>query len=208
MVFDGKALPNRYDPYQIKGKLDEFITDYFSEQKKLPVNNRYSNTKLVLGFIATLATIYAHGYEYVYNKPFPHNYQILLVCVVMYVLHSYFAFNFAYQYVDYCVCGDIYFTCNPKVGGRQQVKGLGHVKEFSVESTMAKFSPIYQTWVYVYLETECKLSPKEKWTLKRPKYFVLKLDSDVKDFFNAEGYLLEKPVSEFANRLLEAMDKS
>lgn len=115
MVFDGRPLPNRYDPYQIKGKLDEYITDYLSEQRHFPVNNRYSNMKIALGAIATLFTIYAHVFEYIYNKPFPQNYYVLLVCVPLYLLHSYFLFNFIYQYVDYFVCGNIFFTCNPTV---------------------------------------------------------------------------------------------
>jgi hypothetical protein len=83
MVADDKPLPNLYDPFQIKGKLDERIIAYLSEDKHFPINNRYSNTKLLLGFFATLATVWAHLYEYIYNKPFPLNYNVVFVCVLM-----------------------------------------------------------------------------------------------------------------------------
>lgn len=197
MVVDDKPLPNRYDPYQIKGKLDEYITDYLSEQRHFPVNNRYSNLKLALGLIATCATVWAHIYEYIYNKPFPQNYAVLFVCVVIY-----FAFNFAYQYVDYLLCGDIYFTSNP------DKTELAHVTEFSIESTIPRFSPMYKTVVYLYLKSDVELNKAEKWEKRSGTYRKLKIEVNVENFFNAEGYLIPKPVTDLADRLLKAMQKA
>jgi hypothetical protein len=197
MVVDDKPLPNRYDPYQIKGKLDEYIIDYLSKQRDFPVNNRYSNTKIVLGLLATCATIWAHIYEYIYNKPFPANYLTLLVCVIIY-----FTFNFAYQYVDYLVCGDIYFTSNPST------PEYAHIAEFSIESTIPRFTPIYKTAVYLYLKSAVALSKTEKWNTDSGTYRVLRIDVNVETFFNSEGYLIPKPVTDLADRLLKAMQKA
>lgn len=196
MVVDDKPLPNRYDPYQIKGKLDEFIIDYLTEKRHFPVNNRYSNIKLVLGFIATCATVWAHIYEYIFNLPFPLNYNTLLVCVVIY-----FAFNISYQYVDYLVCGDIYFTCNPSNTEHQ------HIAEFSIESTMPKFSPVYKTVIYLYLKKQEELTKSEQWERRSDTYRVLRVETTVDKYFNAEGYLLHEPARALADRLLKAMQK-
>ena len=105
-----KPLSNRYDPYVMKGKLDEFISHFLSNQLYFPENNSFSNKKLVLGFVATLFTIYAHVYEYIYQAPFPKNYNILLICCV-----CYFILNFSFQIIDYWIQGDIFFSTNPTV---------------------------------------------------------------------------------------------
>ena len=103
-----KPLTNRYDPFVMKGKLDEFITHFLSNRLYFPENNSFSNKKLIIGFIATFFTIYAHVYEYLYLAPFPKNYNILLICCV-----CYFILNFSFQIIDYWVQGDIFFSTNP-----------------------------------------------------------------------------------------------
>jgi hypothetical protein len=40
-MVDNKPLANRYDPYQIKGKVDEYITDYMEKRGKLTEDHKY-----------------------------------------------------------------------------------------------------------------------------------------------------------------------
>lgn len=85
---------------------------------------------------------------------------------------------------------------------------MSHVAEFSIDSEMQKFSPVYRVVVYVYLKESCKLSRNEKWAAKSSTCQVLKVDVDIKDYFNAEGYLQEKTTAELADRFIKAMAKA
>ena len=55
----------------MKAKIDEAITDHMINQKQAKQNNTFSNVKITLAAIGTMATLYAYGFEYLYDKPFP-----------------------------------------------------------------------------------------------------------------------------------------
>jgi hypothetical protein len=175
-----KPVPNRYDPYQLKAKVDELLIGYLTKHKQLRVNNRYSNYKLSLGFIATLFCVVAHVYEY-YYKPFPQDYTVLAVCVA-----GYFLFSFTYQYVDYWVSGDIFFTTCPSNAP------LNVFAEVSLSSTIPRFSELYELTVFT------KLKGSNKFESSVTKTSVGKL-------FTAEGRLIGDNATALVDQVLKQL---
>ena len=189
-----KPLNNRYDPYVAKGKLDDYISNYLKSSKNLPQNFRYSNMKLALGSLATLFTVVAHAYEYVYDAHFPKDYWVVFVCVV-----SYFVLNGVYQIVDYLVEGDIFYTCKPNNSK------YSHIGEFSFSSVIPKFSEYYQLTVYIKLKQPVQLSGDWKKT-KDLSGFIYQEES-IGAFFTEEGKMIYGNVTQFVEKAWEFMLK-
>mmetsp|Transcript_32946 Transcript_32946/g.57751 ORF Transcript_32946/g.57751 Transcript_32946/m.57751 type:complete len:183 (-) Transcript_32946:2944-3492(-) len=178
-----KPVPNRYDPYQLKAKVDEVMVTSLTKTHKLSFNQRYSNYKLLLGFIATCFCVFAHVYEYFF-VPFPKDYVVLCVCVA-----GYFLFNFAYQYVDYWVAGDIFFSTKP-------VKPtLNKYEEVSFSSTMPRFSEFYELTLFTKLKGSSKFDSK-------------KISTSVAELFTEEGRLLNDRVATLADDALRQLSQN
>merc|ERR1712151_428927 len=75
-----KEIPiNKYSIYEIKSAIDTKITEYL-ENQKFQENHFLSNVKLTMGTICLIFTAVA----YLNNKPFPDNYNIILVSTIGY----------------------------------------------------------------------------------------------------------------------------
>lgn len=176
-------MPNRYDPFQLKAKVDKLMVTYLTKQKNFSLNQRYSNYKLFLGFVATAFCVFAHVYE-IFYVPFPKDYIVLCVCVA-----GYFLFNFAYQYVDYWVSGDIFFSTLPID------PPLNMYSEVSLSSQIPRFSDLYELTAF----TKRKGSNK---------FESLKISTSVAELFTEEGRVIYESVTGLANNILQKLGKS
>jgi len=74
-----KVIPiNKYSIHEMKSAIDKNITDYL-ENNKFTENHYLSNTKILVGLFCLIFT----GLAYLYPKPFPENYNVVLLSVIM-----------------------------------------------------------------------------------------------------------------------------
>lgn len=73
---------NKYDSYRLKSMLDEYLMLYLEEEYEAKVDERFSNTRLLLGTVALVAllTSHFHGVEW------PQAYPLVAAGVIIYVL--------------------------------------------------------------------------------------------------------------------------
>jgi Microsomal signal peptidase 25 kDa subunit (SPC25) len=174
-----KPLFNRYDPYVMKGKLDEFIIDELNNTHKFHQSFEYSNTRLGLGATATFFTIIAHTYEYVFDAHFPKDYYITAVCVI-----GYFLFNFLYQLFEYYYEKETFYSGNPNIAG---------VKSIDISSTIKRFDEFYTVKLFIYLPNGAK------------KKFEFK--NSVGKYFSSDGFIVKSRVKELIGELNKEIKK-
>jgi hypothetical protein len=77
---EAKPIPiNKYSIYELKNAVDTKITEYL-EENKFTENHYLSNVKISVGLFCLTFTALA----YLYPKPFPENYNVVLFSVIMY----------------------------------------------------------------------------------------------------------------------------
>ncbi len=69
---------NKYSIYEMKSAIDTKIVEHL-ENKGYKEDNYLSNVKIAVGMFCLFFT----GLAYLYPKPFPENYNVVLVSVVM-----------------------------------------------------------------------------------------------------------------------------
>lgn len=181
---DQKPLPNRYDPYLIKGKLDEYIESYCNKELNFVPDNKYSNIKIVIGLIATLVTAWAYAFEYVYLAPFPGNYNCLLVCGVVY-----FILDFIFVTIDWYILDDIFYQTKPAA----QV-AYKHVEYLSIGSRLPHFAQEYMITL--------SGTKKGKGENATASSFKISSEFSVGRFFTKEGRLVHDNVNAELNKML------
>lgn len=91
---------NKYSIYDLKSAVDTRIVEVknmliiyfqFLEQNNFKEHHTLSNLKIVVGIISLIFT----GFAYLYPKPFPDNYYLILVCVIGYI-------NFKSNNINFC----------------------------------------------------------------------------------------------------------
>ena len=79
-----KNIPiNKYSTYELKSGIDQMIVKYL-ERIKFTEYQKYSNMKIFVGLLVLSFTALA----YLYPKPFPENYNAILIGVIGYVIFS------------------------------------------------------------------------------------------------------------------------
>ena len=174
-----KPLFNRYDPYVIKGKLDEYITNELTTAHKCKQTFEYSNVKLALGLIATGFTVIAHVYEYIFDAHFPKDYNITVVGVI-----GYFLFNFIYQIFENYYEKEVFFTGNPGITG---------VTSIDISSTIKKCDEFYTLQVFTYFNDN-------KVRMSSYKHSVGK-------FFYEDGYMAKAAVQKAVSEIIKDLKK-
>jgi hypothetical protein len=174
-----KPLFNRYDPYVIKGKLDEFISHELNNTHKFSQFFQLSNQKLALGFIATFFTLIAHIYGYIFASPFPKDYNITVICVI-----GYFIFNYSYQLFESYYEKETFYQCKPNLPG---------IKTIDFASTIEKFDHFYKIRAYVYTD-------------KGEMKFV-EVKKSVANFFSEDGWIVKGNVQKFIQEVLAEVKK-
>ena len=174
-----KPLFNRYDPYMIKGKLDEYLIHELNTTYKFNQQFKYSNTKLLIGAIAVMFTTICHVYEYVFDAHFPKDYNITFVCVI-----GYFTFNLLYQCYENYYEQETFYQSNPNIK---------NINSIDISSTMPKFDKHYNLTVFVYSSSQ--------------QVFKLVYSPSVEEFFSEDGYMVKQSVNKFIKEIVQSISR-
>ncbi len=96
-----------------------------------------SNVKLIIGTICLIFT----GIAYLYPKPFPENYNIVLVCTICYWLCSLIYYLFERKYSK-----DIFYSGYSKEFLDKYCKGVNKVSMVKVSSDVKDYCNEYFIW--------------------------------------------------------------
>ena len=109
--------------YELKAGIDKEITT-FLEEEDFEENQKYSNLKILFG----LFTVTCTGIAYLYPKPFPDNYYIILFSVIGYLI-----FSTIYWYIDKKIIDTIFYVgTNPDYCQRLRTKKHNKIKEIII----------------------------------------------------------------------------
>merc|ERR1712046_450025 len=103
----------KYDPYLVKGHIDDAIS-LLLDERKWEENNRVSNMRIGVGLSMIAITAVAHLYRY--GEPdwhLPESYNFTAVCVAIY-----YFFQALYYYVEWFEVGDLFYASNGAPGAK------------------------------------------------------------------------------------------
>ena len=185
-----KVLPiNKYSIYELKAGIDKEIQTYLEDEDFI-TSQRLSNLKILVGLLTVTCT----GVAYLYPKPFPQNYYIILFSVIGYMI-----FSTVYWYVDKKVIGNIFYIgSNENFCQKYRRTKHNKVKEIIFHSDIEeKDSSIYDLWFdFITLENGKKIT-SEKQQIKCTEVYdergYIHKDNVIKLFMN----IFKKEVAKF-----------
>ena len=130
---------NKYSLFELKTGIDVII-EYYLNYENFEENSKYNTTK----FIIVIFTILCAGIAHLFSKQFPYYYNIILFCVIFYVL-----FRIIYLFIEYKLTNSIFFIgTNSKYCNKLIKKKLKYqIKEIKFYSKMDNNNPsIYLIW--------------------------------------------------------------
>ena len=139
MPKDQKVLPiNKYSIYELKAGIDKEIQGYLQEEEFEEIQ-KFSNIKILFGLLTVSCTDTA----YLYPKPFPDNYFIILFSVIGYLI-----FSTIYWYIDKKVIGTIFYVgTNQDFFQRLRNKKNNKIKDMKIHSDIEDDRKhIYKIW--------------------------------------------------------------
>ena len=156
---DKKVLPiNKYSIYELKAGIDKEIQTYL-EDEDFQTNQRYSNLKILFGLLTVTCT----GMAYLYPKPFPDNYYIILFSVIGYMI-----FSTIYWFVEKKIIDTIFYIGTNTVYCQKYRKLKHHqIKEVLIHSDIEeKDSSTYVLWFDFITVEDGKKFTSEKQNIK------------------------------------------
>ena len=154
-----KILPiNKYSIFELKAAVDKEIHSYL-EEEEFEENQRYSNIKILFGILTVSCT----GMAYLYPKPFPDNYYIILFSVIGYLI-----FSTIYWYIDKKVIDTIFYAGkNAEFFQKLRVKKNNKLNEVIIHSDIEdNRKHIYKIWFdFSFLESQNKPITTEKFDI-------------------------------------------
>ena len=133
-----KVLPiNKYSIYELKSGIDQCISS-FLESIDFKESQRYSNLKIFVGLITLSFTALA----YLYPKPYPQNYNAIVIGCI-----GYWIFSTLYWIIEKWVISNIFYIGNnpdycQKIRPRKHYK----IKEIIINSEIKDKTSIYNIW--------------------------------------------------------------
>ena len=133
-----KVLPiNKYSIYELKSGIDQCISS-FLESNDFKESQRYSNLKIFVGLITLSFTALA----YLYPKPYPQNYNAIVIGCI-----GYWIFSTLYWIIEKWVISNIFYIGNnpdycQKIRPRKHYK----IKEIIINSEIKDKTSIYNIW--------------------------------------------------------------
>ena len=130
-----KVLPiNKYSIYELKSGIDQCIVG-FLESNDFKESQRYSNLKIFVGLITLSFTALA----YLYPKPYPQNYNAIVIGCI-----GYWIFSTLYWIIEKWVISNIFYIGNnpdycQKIRPRKHYK----IKEIIINSEIKDKTSIY-----------------------------------------------------------------
>lgn len=95
---------NKYSIYEMKAAIDTQIIE-FLEKNNFNEHHKYTNLKIIVGFFCIFWT----ALSYFYPKPFPENYNVVILCLIFYGIGSAF-----YYYLEKYIIKTIFY-----IGGNE-----------------------------------------------------------------------------------------
>ena len=138
---------NKYSTFELKGKLDQEIANYFIDEDFYEIE-QYSNIKILFGFLACCCTAIA----YLYPLPFPQNYYIIIFSLIGYVI-----FSNLYWYIDKKVINTVFFigvneNFFKKLRPNNSKKIIGMKIHSEIDDKNIKKKHIYKLWFELIFE--------------------------------------------------------
>ena len=139
MPKEQKVIPiNKYSIYELKAGIDKEIQGCLEEEEFEEIQ-KYSNIKILFGILTVSCTATA----YLYPKPFPENYYIILFSVIGYLI-----FSTIYWYIDKKVIDTIFYVgTNQDYFQRLRGKKNNKIKEMKIHSDIEDDKKyMYKLW--------------------------------------------------------------
>ena len=184
MVKEQKVLPiNKYSIYELKAGIDKEIQNYLEEEEFEEIQ-KFSNIKIFFGFLTVSCT----GMAYLYPKPFPDNYYIILFSVIGYLI-----FSTIYWFVDKKVIDTIFYVGkNEEYCQKLRAKKHNKIKELRIHSDIEDDKKyIYKIWFDFFIkEDENKITSS-------------KAEIDCTEVYDERGYIHKDKVIKYFKSLFK-----
>lgn len=170
MPKDQKVIPiNKYSIFELKAGIDKEIQT-FLEEEEFEEFQRFSNIKILFGLLTVTCT----GMAYLYPKPFPDNYYIILFSVIGYLI-----FSTIYWYIDKKVIDTIFFVgANVEYCQKLRTKRHNKIKEIIIHSDIEDDKKyIYKIWFDFTIQEDGN------------KITTQKVDIDCTKVYDERGYI-------------------
>ena len=133
-----KVLPiNKYSIYELKSGIDQCISS-FLESNDFKESQRYSNLKIFVGLITLSFTALA----YLYPKPYPQNYNAIVIGCI-----GYWIFSTLYWIIEKWVISNIFYIGNnPDYCQKTRPRKHYKIKEIIINSEIKDKTSIYNIW--------------------------------------------------------------
>ena len=146
---------NKYSLFELKTGIDVII-EYYLDFENFEENSKYNTAKIII----VIFTILCAGIAHLFSKQFPDYYNIILFCVIFYVL-----FRIIYLFIEYKLTNSIFFIgTNSKYCNKLIKKKLKYeIKEIKFYSKIDNNNPsIYLIWFdFIFSENiDIYTSPK------------------------------------------------
>ena len=184
MPKEQKILPiNKYSIYELKAGIDKEIVS-FLEDEDFEEIQKFSNIKILFGLLTVSCTATA----YLYPKPFPDNYFIILFSVIGYLI-----FSTIYWYIDKKVIDTIFYTgTNEEYFQKIRVKKNNKIKDMIIHSDIDDDKKhIYKIWFdFTIIGNEKKITTEKK-------------DINCIEVYDERGYIHKDKVLKFFKALFK-----
>ena len=185
MSKEQKVLPiNKYSLYELKAGIDKEILTYL-EEEEFEENQRYSNIKIFFGILTVSCT----GMAYLYPKPFPDNYYIILFSVIGYLI-----FSTIYWYIDKKIIDTIFYVGkNIEFFQKLRKNKNNKLNEVIIHSDIEEEKKhIYKIWFdFSFLENKNKSITTEKF------------DINCTDIYDERGYIHREKIQKIFKELFK-----
>ena len=133
-----KILPiNKYSIYELKSGIDQCISS-FLESNDFKENQRYSNLKIFVGLITLSFTALA----YLYPKPYPENYNAIVIGCI-----GYWIFSTLYWIIEKWVISNVFYIgSNPDYCQKLRPRKHYKIKEIVINSEIKDKTSTYNIW--------------------------------------------------------------
>ena len=133
-----KVLPiNKYSIYELKSGIDQSISN-FLESNDFKENQRLSNLKIFVGLITLSFT----ALGYLYPKPYPENYNAIVIGCI-----GYWIFSTLYWMIEKWVISNVFYIgSNPDYCQKVRTRKHYKIKEIVINSEIKDKTAIYNIW--------------------------------------------------------------